>query len=272
MSEIIQFPTRMQVEMHGRSVSELRETLKGFKSSLVASQTAALEAASVKIISIGDYPEDRITKDDDQVNWEKATSEDRIYGLKATRLLSFSDGAHYKMENNCERCDKKFVKKVDLRRVEDGGDIVCWEFEYEEHRDAFKRGVPFEGKLRDRLIKWRLLYGEDEAQIERIAQNNPNANTSDLTFNMKIVEVEGMHRNDVDAWLKTLGDERIELQDMMAEASAGVDLVVDAQCPWCDCVQDATIPFDLEFWIPVVQTQRDRRRRRREKALKKTVR
>ena len=271
MSEIITFPTRLQIEMKSRSISELRGTLEGFKNSIVESHTAALEASTVKLISVGDYPEDRITGDDGNVNWAKATSEDRLGGLIATRILSFSDGAHYKMDVNCSQCPKIFTKSVNLKRIEEGGDIVFWEFENEEHREAFKQGVPFEGKLGDKLVKWRMLYGKDEALIERIAQNNPDANTDDLTLNMRIVEVEGMHINDVDKWLKTLGDDRIELIDMMADASAGIDLVIDTSCPWCNSDQEAAIPFGLEFWIPVVAPQRDRRRRRREKALKRTI-
>jgi len=271
MSEIVTFPTGMQVEMKSRSVSELRATLKGFKNSLVASSTSALEAASVRLVSAGNYPEDRITKDNDQVNWAKATSEDRLWGLVATRILSFSAGAHYKMEVNCGNCSKNFQREVDLRRIEDGGEIVCWDFENEEHQVAFKKGIPFEGKLGDLTIKWRMLYGEDEALIENIAKGNPDVNTDELSLNIKIVEVEGKHRNDVEKWIKTLGDERIELQDMISEASAGVDLVIDVKCPWCDCEQESSVPFDLEFWIPVVAQERTRRRRRREKALKKTI-
>lgn len=257
----------MEVEMRARSVSELRQTLSGFRDSLVGAQTAALEGATVKLVSPGDYPVERIAGVDDSVNWIKATTEDRLYGLLATRVISFEKGRHYRMENACERCPKKYMHDVDLRRVEDGGDIVVWEFEDDDHRDRFKKDIPFEGMLGDKLVKWRMAYGEDEQLIERVSDGNPNAKTDELSLRTRIVEVEGINSNDISKWLESLGDERLELQDMMSEATHGVDLVVDTKCVWCNSSQEATIPFDLEFWIPVVARERDRRRDRRDKAL-----
>ena len=272
MSEIIEFPSGMKVEMRARSISELRETLKGFRDSICESHTAALEGATAKLVDVGDYPPDRVTASGGGgVKWSGATTEDRIYGLMATRIISFDKGAHYDMECTCERCDKKYMRKVNLHRVEDGGDIVVWGFDNEDHRKRFNEGIPFEGKLGDKLVKWRMAYGDDELLIERVAQGNPNAKTDDLNLRTRIVEVEGVHNNDVMKWIESLGDERIDLQDMMSEATHGVDLVIDTKCVWCNASQEATIPFDLEFWIPMVAAERNRRRRRRDKALMKAA-
>lgn len=269
MSEIITFPTGMQVEMRARSISELRKTLDGFRDSIVESHTAALEGATVKLVSVGDYPEQRISGPEGSVNWMGATTEDRIFGLIATRIVSFDKGRHYQMGCYCERCDKKYTRLVDLRRVEDGGDLVCWGFEEEHNRLAFKEGRPFEGKIGEKLVKWRMAYGDDELLIERISQGDPNARTEELNLNSRIVDVEGMHRGDVLKWIETLGDERIALQEMMQEASAGVDTIIDTKCPWCHATGESTIPFDLEFWVPVVANERNRRKARRNKALKR---
>jgi hypothetical protein len=258
----------MQVEMRARSISELRDTLRGFKDSIVSSHTAALKSATKRLVSIGDYPPGRVEASEGEgVNWLKATTEDRIFGLIATRIISFDAGKHYRMECTCERCDRKHTKNVDLRRIEDGGDLVCWDFEDEKHREAFKNGAPFEGKLGEKTVKWRMAYGEDELLIERLCQNNPKAKTDELNLNARIVEVSDMHRNDVMKWIESMGDERIDLQDLMAEATHGVDLVINVKCPWCNGPGESTIPFDLEFWIPMVATERDRRQRRRDKAL-----
>jgi len=268
MSEIITFPSRMKVEMRGRSISELRETLKGFRDSICESHTAALEGATVRLVEIGDYPEGRIVAEDGVgVNWLKVTTEDRLFGLMATRIISFDKGANYQMECTCARCDKPYIRKVDLRPIDEGGEILVWNLEGEENLKRFKDGNPFEGKLRDKLIKWRMAYGEDEALIEKVSQSNPNAKTDDLTLRARIIEVEGLNNNDIMSWLSGLGDERIDLQDMMAETTHGVDLVVDTKCAWCHAAQEAAIPFDLEFWIPMVAAERNRRRRRRDKAL-----
>jgi len=267
MSEIITFPTRMKVEMQGRSVAEFRSTLKGMRNSIVQSHTAALEAATAKLVDVGDYPESRILGPEDSVNWLQATTEDRIWGLIGTRVNSYGDGANYNMKVQCDRCPKSYTRRTDLRPIEDGGDLVIWGFEKDEHREAFKQGLPFEGKLGERGIKWRMAYGTDEELIEKLSKDNPNAETDDLNLNCRIVEVEGMHRNDVMSWIRKLGDDRIALTDLMSEASAGVDLVVDTRCPWCNSDGEATIPFDLEFWIPVVAAERDRRRRRKDAAL-----
>ncbi len=271
MQKIIEFPTRMRVEMRGRSISEMRTTLSNLRDSIVGTHSAALNAATVKLVDKGDYPEARITGKDGGVNWLKATSQDRIYGLIAIRILSFENGSHYRMDCNCDRCDKKYTHDVDLNRLEDGGDIVCWEFEHEEHREAFQNEVPFEGKLGDKAIKWRTSFGEDESLIERISQNNPKAKTDELSLNTRIVEIEGIDRNDVPKWIEGLGDERIEIEDIMSEATAGVDLVVDTQCPWCKRKEETSIPFDLEFWIPVVVSERNRRHKRKTRALAKAA-
>ncbi len=270
MSNIFTFPSGMKVEMRARSITKLRETLQKFKTdSIIGAQTAALQEATVKLVDVGDYLSDRIAGPDGSVNWIDATSEDRIAGLMATRIISFADGKHYKMECTCGRCDKKFVRNTDLRRIEDGGDIVYWNFEKEVDQRAFKEGRPFEGKLGDKLIKWRMLYGRDEELIERVSQNDPNAITEDLNLNARIISVEGIERNDVMGWISEIGDDRIGLEDMMSESSHGVDLTVDIKCPWCNNNDESSVPFDLEFWIPVVEKGKVLRRRRRNKALAK---
>lgn len=267
--EIITFPTRMKVKMRGISISEMRSMLQSFRVSIIGSHTDVLKTATVELVDVGDYPEEHIVGKDGTVDWLKATSEDRIWGIMSMRRISYPSGDSYKMAVNCNRCDKEFVRDVDLRSIEDGGDILVWEFENEEHRSAFKNGIPFEGRLGDKTIKWRMLYGEDEALIEKISTSNPNAATDELGMNARIVEVEGMHRNDVPAWVKTISSEWFDLTDMMAEATAGVDLMVEGRCPFCNAVDDYSVPFDLEFWIPAVQKTKDRRSRRRTAILTK---
>lgn len=267
--EIITFPTRMQVKMRGRSISEMRATLRGFRTSIVSSITEALKASTVELIDVGDYPDDHIAGPDGTVKWGRATSEDRIFGQMAVRRLSYSSGDTYNMSVSCSRCDSEFVHEVDLRTMADGGDILTWEFEDEEDRKAFKSGIPFDGEVGDKLVKWRLLYGDDETLIEKIGKRDSNVDTMDLTLNSRIIEVEGIHRNDVPAWIKKLGDDWITLNEMMNEASCGVDLVVEAACPSCGHGGDYSIPFDAEFWVPAIVTAKAIRERRRQAAMMK---
>jgi hypothetical protein len=267
--EIITFPTRMKVKMRGRSISEMRDTLRGFRNSIVGSHTEALKASTIELVESGDYPEERIAGPDGTVNWGKATSEDRIFGIIAVRRLSYSSGNTYKMQVTCGRCDKEFVREVDLRTIEDGGDLLKWEFEDEEDRESFKHGIPFEGEVGGKLVKWRMLYGDDELLIEKIGSKDPNIKIEEIGMNMRIVDVEGIHRNDVPGWIKTLGDDWITLNEMMNETSAGVDLMVDGKCPWCNASKEYSVPFDVEFWVPAMQTTKLRRDRRRAAALEK---
>lgn len=270
MSEqIITFPSRMQVKMRGRSISEMRATLRGFRTSIVGSITEALKASTVELIDVGDYPEEHITTSDGSMNWQKATSEDRIYGQIGIRRVSYSSGDVYNMSVDCPRCDNGFIQEVDLRSIEDGGDILLWGFESEKNRESFKQGIPFSGEVGGKLVKWRMLYGEDEALIEKISKKNPKQDTEELGLNMRIVEVEGIHRNDVPGWIKSMGDDWIQLSEMMNEASAGVDLVVEGMCPHCNATGDYALPFDAEFWVPAVTRAKTRRDRRREKAMMK---
>lgn len=267
--EIIVFPSRMKVKMRGRSISEMRTTLKGFRTSIVGSITEALKSSTVELVDVGDYPDARIVGPEGSVNWSKATAEDRIWGSIGIRRVSYSSGNSYNMSVNCTRCDNVFVNEVDLRSIDNGGDILIWEFEDEGDRKSFKEGLPFEGKICGKIVKWRMLYGDDEGLIEKIAKNNPQNDTEELGLNMRIVEVEGMDRNDVPGWLKTLGDDWIILTEMMNEASAGVDLIVEGRCPHCNASGDYTLPFDAEFWVPAIMSAKTRRDRRREKAMMK---
>ncbi len=258
-NRIFTFPTGMQVEMKGRSISGMKATVNDMMSSLVNAHTKALEDATAKLVDPGPYDPEEIAGPNDTVKWLDALSEDRLYGLIATRLVTYPEGHIYQMEIACMRCPNKTPHKTDLRNEPDG-DLLVYEMP-EEALEKFKQGEPFEVTVLDKKVTWKQLTGKHERIVEKLARQEPNADTDDLAMGLRIIEIEGLHRNDKMDWIKGLGAERITMQDDMSEQTCGVDTVIDVVCQHCKSRFEAALPFDADFWVPL-QKFRDRRRRR----------
>jgi hypothetical protein len=145
---------------------------------------------------------------------------------------------------------------------EPAGDLLTYEMP-EEYQDTFKSGECFEDEFSDKTIKWTPLIGEHEAIIEKLGLANPDMDTDDMTMNIMIKEISGLHANDKMKWIQKLGDEKEVLQNIMAERVCGLDLTIDIHCPRCKTKDEAALPFGVDFWVPMGKVRSRRRERLR---------
>jgi hypothetical protein len=267
-NRIFTFPSRLQVELKGRSITGMKETVNQMSTSLVDAHTKALQDATVKMIDPGPYDQSKIADSNGRIQWLNALSEDRLYGLIATRLVTYPEGNLYNMQIACLRCPNKTPHQANLLNEPDG-DLLVYEMP-EESYELFKSQQPFEVSVEGQKVLWRQLTGKDEKLIEKLARQDPNADTDDLAMGLRIIEIEGVHANDKMDWIKGLGAERLELQDDMSEQTCGVDTVIDVVCQHCKSRFEAPLPFDADFWVPL-QKFRDRRRQRLKKARRENL-
>jgi hypothetical protein len=261
MSKVIKFPSGLEVEMKGESISSMKKTYENCQKGIVKAFTGILDKCTVKLVSTGIYPDD-IKSFDDRVNWSKALSDDRMFGLVEIRKLSFaSQEGKYEFQMACHHCPSTFIWTADLE-PEPNGDLLTYEMP-EESQDVFKSGSLFEDEFAGKIIKWSPLLGEQEAILEKLGKSNPDLDTDDMSMNLMIKEISGLHTNDKMKWIQRLGDEKEELQDMMAERVCGLDLTVEVHCPHCKMKYDAALPFGVDFWVPLKKVRSRRRERLR---------
>ena len=259
------FPSGMRVEMRGRSIAEMKATLKAMVSGTTEAATNALTASTVKLVDQGPYP-DNIKAEDGGVNWGKALAGDRLAGLVNMRIVSYAPKGHiYDMMLQCKRCPEQFGWSADMR-PEPEGDILVYQFE-EEARKRFTEGKPSEYTVAGKVVTFVPHLAEHEKQTESLAKNEDDVDEIGLLFRIQSVKDaetgEEMHRNDIRAWLGNLGLELQVLQEAMAEADCGIDTTIDVYCPKCMSKYETALPFvAADFWVP--QT---RMRDRRQKAL-----
>jgi hypothetical protein len=239
--------------------------MKAVGRSITDAFTDALKDATVRLVDTGDNPPENVQGKSGGVNWLTASSEDRIYGLKALRILSYPEGHKASLEISCQRCPERFVWNADLRDMPEG-DIAVFRMD-EEAAERYRAGELFEIDVAGKHIKFRMLTGKDEKSIEQIGRRDPDTDTQEIQTAMQLVEVEGVHPNDKRSWLRGLGEESVDLQISMAEASFLIDTVIEVYCPHCRSRFETMVPFgQADFWIPL-EKARTARQRMRERLL-----
>jgi len=258
-TQVFTFPSRMQVEMRGRTISAMKRTIEKLRGGLVDAHTEALEDATVKLIDAGDYPHNTISNAQGGVQWMNAIAEDRIYGLLATRMVTYKDGHEYNMELACLRCNERLGWSEDIRTAPEGS-LVIYHMT-EENAKIFKSGEPFELNFMGKQIKWKMLVGKDESVIEKLGRQDPDVDTDDLSLAMRLKEIEDVNVSDKVSWVASLGEERLDLQALMEEQACGLDTMMDVFCTQCQGRFEHPLPFDADFWVPLGKIRKRRRAR-----------
>ena len=227
---------------------------------MVDTQTEALKDATVRLVDPGYYKQESISSNS-VVDWGKAITEDRLYGLIATRVVSYTNGHEYNMEISCSHCGGKLAWYYDLRPVsEEGGELVVVNFT-EKNGEIFRSGEPFEMDFMGKKIKWKMLTGQEESVIEKLGLQDPDMDTDDLSMAMRLKEVEGVDPTDKVSWIANMGEERLDLQTMMEDSACGLDTVMEVFCKACQTRNESPLPFDADFWVPLGKLRKKRRER-----------
>lgn len=259
-SQVFTFPSGMQVEMKGRSISAMKKTIEKMGGGMVGTQTSALEDATLRLVNPGFNDPGKIASGTG-VNWPNALAEDRVYGLIATRIVSYEKGYEYNMEISCSYCGNRIGWYFNLHpHDQEEGELLVYPFA-PENGEIFKSGEPFEIEFMEKKIKWNMLTGKDEDVIEKLGMQDPDLDTDDLSLAMRLKEIEGVDPNDKVAWVEDLGEERLDLQGMMEEQGCGIDTIMEVFCKSCQKRSEQPLPFDADFWVPLDKVRKRRRAR-----------
>lgn len=260
---IKEFSSGLQVEFRGtrnEDYGALRTTLNDKGQS--AAITELLNACTEKILIPGLFP---VLGEDGKPNWAKAYSGDRLEAAIAIKIESFPEGHRHHMDLQCPLCPDRipeFHTVVDLRSIEDGGELLYYPME-PQVLEQLKIANQFEATIDGKLVKYRLTTGEDEERLETLIANNQltTKNTDVANAWQRIDEVEGVHPNELIRWLEELPVYLMdELEDAFDFVEGGVEVTFGCTCPR-DHKFRGVVPFDVSFFRP----QRGMRKRRAER-------
>jgi hypothetical protein len=192
---------------------------------------------------------------------DELLTNDKYFILLVLRAQSY--GSEYKFGVKCGNCDKKFTHEVNL------GFTTEEEFagEFEEDNSFYVKTLsddteePFTVKLPSSgdTIKFRLLRGRDEKQIQRFAENLAAKGRVEgdpsyiYRLSKHIVSIEDKELDSfaVQAYVENMiGRDSIALRDAIEAADCGVDTTVKATCVFCDEQTEFALPMTAEFFRP----------------------
>jgi hypothetical protein len=198
--------------------------------------------------------------------WGKILVCDRFYTLAAIRIATY--GSDYIFPTRCGDvgiggCGNQFEWEVDIAKDLDVFDLP------EESKAKIAAGDNrFEVTLEGVRYAFKLLTGEDERRTGQRLQNRRETLVTSA-LEARLLEVEGVeHKHEFGPYLEELDlDVQLELLDKFEEVDGGIDTDFEVECPQCEKVYKAPVPFEGEaFWLPRSQT------RRKKKQLKRTPR
>ena len=119
-------------------------------------------------------------------------------------------------------------------------------------RTAFQNGNRFETVLpeADKKLWFRMLIGEDEAQLAKVQRNRRDVDLLDV-LNLRIVEIEGVDPKERKRFINDLsmGDADF-LLDEFYRVDCGPETAIEIECPHCLAVQEIELPFESTFLMP----------------------
>lgn len=220
-----------------------------------------LTACTVSVENPG--PKTDVVNDKGELDWDKVLYGDFLAAIFALRSLSFKDGYLYDIDLNCPRCGKLIDWQINLRLMDDDGDVVDYPLP-DKSADVIRNGGLFEATVDSKLVKFRLQTVADARYAAKTA-STVNNKARATALRKRIDSVEGINEgNDIVRWLHKLEDADVQdLQDAMEGEDCGIDDEVEVHCPHRGCGAEfmVTVPFEVSFFLPQ-NKKRDKRRER----------
>lgn len=232
--------------------------LKGREANTLADRRAArkgetydriLRSCWTKTDDPGPYEKVGVRPDDPSVPWGKILVCDRFYTLAAIRVATY--GPDYIFPVRCGEsgagCGNTFEWKVNIEK-----DLNVFDLPNESRVKIAAGDNSFSVKLDGRTYVFKLLTGDDERRSGRRLQKSRNALVTTAVAS-RILKIEGVEkRQDHDAFLEDLDlDIQLELLNLFEEVDGGIDTDFEVECPRCENVFKAAVPFEGEaFWLP----------------------
>jgi len=242
-SGTIQCPSGLAGEIRSPKAAEIAQFMESDQKTTSRAFGSILSACWLQTTAPGPY------KLPDGLNpkWDEVLVGDRLFAWIRMRVLGFGKDLRFKFQCDSVRCRDRNPErqpwKADL-------DLLTVKGLPATSAEAFKAGNVHTTQVAGRQVKFRLLTGTLEREIEqRFGGDAPVSMFDALAF--RILEIEGVDKTGVQAWLgeQDWGDVRA-LQGALDEADCGVDLGIEVQCKFQSCrrVVGLQVPFD-ESWF-----------------------
>lgn len=189
--------------------------------------------------SVAPYP--WLQVGDGGMDWQRALQADRFYAMVMVRAAT--DGALFDFSIPCSHCGKPIESRVHL--VED---LVVKRIpgtSLELHR----AGKEFERVIAGTPVKFRLLTGADERDIQKRMEADTDKITTGISA--RLTWVDGItDKKKIRAWVDDLDAGIItDLRQMFEEVDGGVETAVAVTCDQCGRAQETELPLGgTDFW------------------------
>lgn len=263
-SDVFELPSTLRMEMHGVGLPEENILATGDNRNSDEILDRVFAACWANTADPGPYA----LGAGGAPPWADIVQCDRFVLMLYLRALSYRDGHIYETDIHHDECDTTFPWEVDIFK-----DLPIRALT----KDAIERvrtGTPFETKIGDRMVRYKLPTSRDLQFQEKLQEQFPDRLMA-ATLRARLVEVEGVEKRDLMDWLdgnnRTSdkfpgldGDEVEELRDAYDRVDGGIDTDVMVQCrkPACRKSFVHTIPFGKGFLAPSRGIQARRRARR----------
>jgi hypothetical protein len=169
----------------------------------------------------------------------KLKTPERTALLLAVRQESYGDELPVEIECGC---GNKYNVKVNLS-----------ELEQVEPPEGYAAGHPVEARLSSgAVVRFDYMDGNRERVLARTADKDKDKLIT-TSMGLRIVEVEGIARNDVTRWLRELPvRDRLELRQEMAKTDCGPKTDATADCDACGQENTFNVQLQKGFFFPEV--------------------
>lgn len=207
---------------------------------------AILKAVCLDVVDPGPYA----LGHDGRPAWEGMLSGDRLIALIDARVGTYGPGMEFKVQCESHGCRRVWIEDVDLTTDFERKPLSTESF------TTFKNGDLFTTTFMDndgaeRLLKFHLMTGKDEAALMRVAKNNKGSQAT-ASLLQRIDEIDGVHRNDMLRFLNDLDlDLTSDLIERLDDHDCGIKTEIESECPECGNAQEITVPLGgKEFFLP----------------------
>jgi len=259
----------MIVKLPSGLAGEVRK-LKGTEADVLADRKAARKGETFDKVLAGCWlktedPGPYRVADGGSVPWGKVLVCDRFLALMVIRIATY--GPLYTFKAHCDErergCGARFDWEVNLETQLPIFDLP------EDSRAAIREGRNrFNAEAEGRRVVFKLQTGEDEWRAgKKLVENKSQLMTTALAN--RIVEVDGIDKRRIDAWVQDLDmDVQLDLMAQFEAVDGGVETNLEIECPECDRPFEVSPPFEgADFWLPRQQSRKKSRDGRESRTL-----
>lgn len=229
--------------------------LKGHETNALADRKAAAKGLTfdrvlsgiwTKTTDPGPYQRLKVEVGEGPVPWGKILVCDRFYVLALARIATYGPEFVFKLKCQDQTCDKAFSWEINLET-----DVRVLDLPEKSREKIAVGDNRFETAIEGRAIAFKLMTGDDERNTGLRAEESASELMT-LALSSRIIEVEGLNRGQIEAWINELdAPVQFDLLDKFEAVDGGFDNRIEVECPRCFQVFEVPVPFaGAAFWTP----------------------